>query len=182
MNVDQNVFFNKDTRIFAFDDSPFSRNDRFTNLVGVVMRKDLYLETLVKKKIQVDGNDVTERMLEAINEKGSGVNLIVVKGVTFGGFNILDMHKLYEKAQIPIVNVIDHEPNIAAIKEALIKHFEDWEQRLKMLKKGFEKIDSLYIQTEGVGIKATYKFLKQITINGIIPEPVRIADLIAGLL
>jgi Uncharacterized conserved protein len=50
--VDQNSLFNKDTRVFAFDDSPFTRKDEYTVLVGVIMRKDLYIETIVRKKIR----------------------------------------------------------------------------------------------------------------------------------
>ncbi len=180
--MDQNLLFNKDTRMFAFDDSPFLREDRVTHLVGIIMRKDLYLETVLKKEITVDGNDVTEKVLESMEEKGSGVNLIMVKGVTFAGFNILDMPAIYNKTGIPVINVIDHEPDTKAIKDALMKYFPDWEHRWNILKRRIEKVGSIFLQAEGIETKVAYKFIKQVTVNGSIPEPLRIADLIAGLL
>ena len=180
--MDQNSLFNKDTRVLAFDDSPFSRDDEFTSIVGVIMRKDLYIESVVKKAIHVDGLDATERILEIIREKGSGVNVIMTQGITLGGFNILDVKKLYEETGIPVINVVDHEPNMRAIKEALRKYFKDWRARYSILTEAFYKSDSLYIQSTGIDTKIAYKFLKQLTVTGNIPEPLRIADLIAGII
>jgi hypothetical protein len=179
--VDQNSLFNKDTRVFAFDDSPFSRNDESTSIVGVIVRKDMYIESLIRKEIKVDGLDATERVLEAIREKGSGVRVIMTQGITLGGFNILDVKRLYRETEIPIINVVDHEPNMKAIKEALRKYFEDWEVRYSTLSEDFHRFDQLFVQTTGIEPTMAYKFLKQMTINGNIPEPLRIADLIAGI-
>lgn len=179
--MDQNSLFNKDTRIFAFDDSPFSRNDEYTSLIGVIMRKDLYLESILKEKIRVDGLDVTEKILKAIKKKGSGVRVILVQGTTFGGFNILDMGSLFRETGICVINVVDHEPDLDAIKNALRKHFPDWQSRFKIFKKDFTKLGSLYLQTEGINEETAYKFIGQITVNGVIPEPLRIADIIASI-
>lgn len=179
--MDQNSLFNKDARIFAFDDSPFSRNDVSTNIVGVIVRKDMYIESLIRKEIKVDGLDATDRMLEAIREKGSGVRVIMTQGITLGGFNILDVKRLYRETNIPIINVVDHEPNMKAIKDALRKYFKDWEVRYSALSEDFHGFGPLFVQTTGIEPTVAYKFLKQMTINGNIPEPLRIADLIAGI-
>ena len=179
--MDQNSLFNKDTRVFAFDDSPFTRKDEYTVLVGVIMRKDLYIETIVRKKIKIDGMDVTEKILEAVGEKGSGVRVILTQGITFGGFNVLDVNRLFEKTQIPIINVVDHEPDMKRIKNALQKYFEDWELRYSSLSADFKKFDLLYVQALGMEPSLAYKFVTQITTSGTIPEPLRIADLVAGI-
>ncbi len=180
--MDQNALFNKDTRIMAFDDSPFSRDDEFTSIVGVIMRKDLYIESLVKKKIRVDGLDATERVFEAVKEKGSGVKVIMTQGITLGGFNILNVEKLYQETGIPIINVVDHEPDMKAIKEALRKYFKNWRKRYSALSENFHKSGSLYIQSTGIEMKIAEKFINQLTVNGKIPEPLRIADLIASII
>jgi endonuclease V-like protein UPF0215 family len=179
--VDQNLLFNKDTRIFAFDDSPFSRKDKFASIIGVIMRKDMYIESLIKKKIRVDGSDVTDVVLEILKEKGSGIKLVMTQGTTFAGFNILDVRRIFERTKIPIVNVVDHMPNMSSIKAALRKYFDDWEERYSILVGNFIQFDSLFIQSTGLQPKVAHKFLMQMTVNGILPEPLRIADLIAGV-
>ena len=112
-------------RVIAFDDSPFSRRDKHTSIVGVIMRKDLYIESLITKRIEVDGTDATEKILDTIREKGSGVRVIMTQGITLGGFNVLDVKELFRETGIPIINVVDHEPNMKAIKDALKKYFEE---------------------------------------------------------
>ncbi len=179
--MDQNSLFNKDTRVFAFDDSPFSRSDEYTYIVGVIMRKDLYTESIVKKKIKVDGLDSTQKVLDAIREKGAGVRIVMTQGITLGGFNILDVRELFAKTGIPIINVVDHEPDMRAIKEALKKYFEDWELRLSLLSEDFHRFDKLYIQGVGIDPEVANKFTRKMIVNGNIPEPLRMADLIAGV-
>lgn len=180
--MDQNSLFNKDTRILAVDDAPFSRGDKFTSMVFLIVRKDLYIESIFKKTIEIDGLDATDRIIEGIREKGNGVRVILTQGITLGGFNILDVTRLYNETNIPVINVVDHEPNMISIKEALQKYFKDWKTRYASLSERFERHDSLYVQSTGISIKIAGKFLNQVTINGKIPEPLRMADLIAGVL
>ncbi|MGC8562866.1 MAG: DUF99 family protein [Thermoplasmata archaeon] len=180
--MDQNSLFNKDTRVLAVDDAPFSREDRFTSIVGLIMRKDFYIESIFKKTIEVDGLDATDRVIEGIKEKGTGVKVLMTQGITLGGFNILDVKRLYEETKIPVINVVDHEPNMNAIKEALQKYFKDWEIRYSVLSEDFQRLGPLYVQATGISSKIAYKFLNQMTINGKVPEPLRMADLVAGII
>lgn len=179
--MDQNSLFNKDTRIFALDDSPFSRGDEFACIIGVVVRKDLYIESIVKGLIRVDGLDATDKVAQMIEERGEGIRIIMTQGVTFGGFNILDVKYLFERYEIPIVNVVDHRPDMVAIKRALQKYFEDWEIRYSKLKDGFKEFGPIYIQSIGIEPETANKFLIQVTRGGTFPEPLRIADLVASI-
>ncbi|MCL4447665.1 MAG: DUF99 family protein [Thermoplasmatales archaeon] len=179
--MDQNLLFNKDTRIFAFDDSPFTREDEFTSIVGVIMRKDLYIESLSKGRIRVDGDDVTEKMIELVYERGSGVRVIMTQGTTFAGFNVLDINRLFNETGTPIINVVDHRPDMDSIREALRKYFDDWEARYSVLSENFTRFNSLYVQSLGIEPDTANKFIEMMTVNGIIPEPLRIADMVAGI-
>ncbi|MGC8645107.1 MAG: DUF99 family protein [Thermoplasmata archaeon] len=180
--MDINSLFNKDTRIIAFDDAPFSRGDRHAVLLGLIMRKDMYIESIFKRKIEVDGSDATEAVVSMVREKGSGVSLIMTQGITFGGFNILDVDEVFHSTGIPIINVVDHEPDLAALKSALRKHFIDWERRFSLLQGHFSRADRLYIQSIGLDFKQAYKFVKQVTLSGQMPEPLRLADMIASVI
>ncbi|MEM0140720.1 MAG: DUF99 family protein [Thermoplasmatales archaeon] len=179
--MDPNSLFNKDTRIMAFDDAPFSRGQSHTFLIGLVMRKDMYVESILKGRIQVDGEDSTDAVMSMIEEKGSGVSVIMTQGITFGGFNILDVNGIFSKTGIPVINVVDHEPNTERIRSALIKHFDDWERRVALLRGQFSEFNGIFIQALGVEPAHAYKFVRQVTLSGLMPEPLRLVNLIAGI-
>ncbi len=179
--VDQNSLFNKNTRILALDDAPFDREDTFTEIIGLIIRRDLYVESIVKKTIQVDGLDVTDKILEIIREKGDGIRVIMMKGITFGGFNILDVERLYQETKIPIINYMDHPPDIKAIENALRKHFKDWEERFSLFNKYEIKENGAYISCVGLDPLKASRFLNKLTRNGKIPEPLRMVNLIASI-
>lgn len=179
--VDQNLLFNKNTRILAVDDCPFSREYTHTNIIAMIIRRDLYIESIFKKEIDIDGMDVTEKIKEVLAEHGQGVRVVMVKGITFGGFNILDTDKLYRASGIPIINLMDHRPDMEAITKALKKHFSDWDSRLSLIGEFSNFEDDLYIQAVGIDTWLAVKFVKKLVKNGKIPEPLRLVDLIASV-
>ena len=65
------------------------------------------------------------------------------------------------------------------------KNFEDWKERLNLMKNG--KLHSvktlhnpIYIKCVGVSIEEAKEIIKISTIRGVIPEPIRVAHLIAS--
>lgn len=182
MKVDENSLFNKNTRIMAIDDSPFSRDQKFAVLLAVIIRKDLYIESIFKKYIEVDGLDSTETVISMIREKGSGISVMMTQGITFAGFNILDIEGVFRETGIPIINVVDHEPDFRALKNALTGHFPDWERRFSLLQGKFSRSDGIYVQSIGLSTRQAQKFVKQVTVSGQMPEPLRLAHLIASVI
>ncbi|MEM0073700.1 MAG: DUF99 family protein [Thermoplasmatales archaeon] len=179
--MDLNSLFNKDARIMAFDDAPFSRGQRSTSIVGLIMRKDMYIESVLKDRISVDGDDSTDVIISMVERKGSGISIIMTQGITFGGFNILDVNRLFTETGIPVVNVVDHKPDIDGMKDALVKHFTDWERRIHLLRGEFTEYKGIFIQTSGIGPIHAYRFIKQVTLAGNLPEPLRLVNMIAGI-
>ncbi|MCL5680881.1 MAG: DUF99 family protein [Candidatus Thermoplasmatota archaeon] len=179
--MDQNTFFNKDTRILAVDDAPFKKKDSTTKIVGIIMRRDLYIESLTVKNIQVDGMDVTDKVLEIINERGKGISVLLTKGLTFGGFNVLDVKRVFQETMISSINFMDHKPDMEGIRNALLNHFGDWEKRYNLLSGDFVEMNGMYVQSLGITTQTAIKFLNSITLNGKTPEPLRLADMIAAV-
>lgn len=108
----------------------------------------------------------------------------MLDGITFAGFNIVDIEKLFNKTKIPVIVIIKKFPNRNKIKEALKKHFKDWKERWKkVLNAGkiykVENLD-LYIQIKGLKLKDAIKIVKLSIKYGITPEPIRVAHLIAS--
>ena len=69
------------------------------------------------------------------------------------------------------------------IEDALKKHFDDWKERLEIINKGeMHEIKlgyTIYSKFFGIDEKEGKEIIKLATIRGAIPEPVRVAHLIA---
>ncbi len=85
----------KGIRILGIDDGPFKKNvDKETILTGVLIKPDGYIEGILLRTIAVDGTDVNEKILSMVNGRFlREINIIMTNGITFGGFNVMDIEK-----------------------------------------------------------------------------------------
>jgi endonuclease V-like protein UPF0215 family len=109
-------------RILGIDDAPFEKfKDKRTALIGAVFRGGNYLEGVLKKEIEVDGDDVTERIIEMVKgtrHKGH-LRVLMLSGITFGGLNIVDVKKLNKETQLPVIIVTRKLPDLSGMKKAI---------------------------------------------------------------
>ena len=174
-------------RLLGIDDSPFSFCEKYATVIGVVMRGGEYLECVLSRQISIDGEDATFTCIDMINNTKHRKQLraLLLDGVTMGGFNVIDVHKLYNSTNIPIITVTRDRPDFHKIKMALKNNFSDWEKRLNIMKKGRfnvvkTKYNPLYMKCVGIDVKDAKEIIKLSTIRGVVPEPIRIAHIIAS--
>jgi uncharacterized protein len=174
-------------RILGIDDSPFTFTEKYATIIGVVMRGGEYLECVLRNQITVDGDDATQICIEMIKhtKHRKQLKVAMVDGITFGGFNILDIHHLYTSTKLPIITITRDKPDFKKIRDALKKHFVDWEKRWTIIKS--EKIyeitttyNPIYVSCVGLPIDEAKEIIKLSTIRGVIPEPLRVAHIIAS--
>ena len=180
--IDQNYLLNKDARVLAVDDAPFSRENNFTWLLGLIMRVDGTIENLAKVSIKVDGEDATNAVGELVSIMGDGIRMIMLQGITFGGFNVVDIAALFKNTRVPVAVVIDRMPDMKSIEEALKKHFKDWQSRIEKMRNKIYSDGKVYYQFKGIDPNLGMKFIKRFIRNGNYPEPLRVANLIASIL
>ena len=174
-------------RILGLDDAPFTFTDSSTDVVGVIMRGNHYLEGVLHDTISVDGSDATtvcERMITKTRHVKQ-LKAILFDGATMGGFNVIDIERIYETTKVPVITVTRKKPDFEKIELALKKHFSDWENRLNLLEKGrLQKIQTshnpLYIKCLGISLAEAKEIITLATIRGVIPEPLRVAHIIAS--
>lgn len=180
-------------RIIGWDDTPFTFKDKETTLIGVVCRGGIQIDGVITTKIRVDGNDATEKLVKAINSSKhkEQLRLIMLDGITFGGFNIVDIEELYEKTKLSVIVVIREKPDMESIRKSLLK-FKDFKKRWNLIEragrvKEFEVRNkvlkgrkTIYYQNKGIDDYACEKIINLTAINSATPEPVRIAHLIAS--
>jgi len=174
-------------RLLGVDDSPFSFSDKYATVVGVVMRGGEYLECVLSRQISVDGDDATFIFVDMIKNTKHRKQLkaMLLDGVTFGGFNVVDIQEIYQSTGLPIVTVTRDKPDFYKIEKALKNNFVDWKKRLYLMKKGRlyvvkTRYNPIYVKCIGIDIEEAKEIIKLSTIRGVIPEPIRVAHLIAS--
>jgi endonuclease V-like protein UPF0215 family len=174
-------------RVLGIDDAPFSFSDSRTDVIGVVMRGHHYIEGVLHGFIEIDGLDATSICENLIlkTRHYPQLHAIFLDGATMGGFNVIDIESLWEKTKIPVITITRDEPDFEKIRLALKNHFSDWEKRYEMLKKGIlQKVDTvhnpIYMKCAGISFSQAKEIITISTIRGVIPEPLRVAHIIAS--
>ena len=173
-------------RVLGIDDSPFNFNDKKTQVIGVVMRLPSYIEAVMRCEVDVDGTDANEKLVKMINSSRYKVQLklVMLDGIALGGFNVVDIEDLHQKIDLPVVTITRDEPDLKTMESALKDHFEDWQTRLEIIKKGqLHKIEThhnpVYSKFMGMDIQEIEEIIQLSTVRGSLPEPLRVAHLIA---
>jgi len=174
-------------RLLGIDDAPFAFKDRYGIIIGVVMRGGEYLEGILKNQVSIDGDDATQICIQMIENSKYKKQLkaILVDGVALCGFNIVDIKEIYNSTSIPVITITRDKPDFEKIKTALQKKFKDWEKRFNLITKGElheikTKHNPIYVKFVGLSTNEAKEIIKISTIRGVIPEPIRIAHLIAS--
>ena len=174
-------------RVLGIDDAPFHFNQHKTSIIGIVMRGGSYIEAVLHRQVHVDGTDATHICIQMIEESRYKQQLrsILIDGVTLGGFNVLDCEQIYIETNIPVLSLTRDQPNFEKIKKALQQHFPDWKKRYALVEKGdlisFDLLNStLYGKCFGLTKDQAKEIIKLSTIHGTIPEPIRVAHLVAS--
>ncbi len=171
-------------RTLAIDDGPLS--DRVV-LIGTIFRGADWLDCVLRSEIARDGMDATEKMVGLTKESKhyDQLRLILLDGVTYAGFNVVDIVALNEQTKLPVIVVMRSPPNLEEIKEALV-NLDRQEERWKVIQKAGEIFDvstsygSIFIQLCGIDLPTAREIVHLTTTHSRIPEPLRVAHLIAS--
>ncbi len=169
-------------RVIGIDDSPFEKfSKKKTLIIGTIFRGGSWLDGVLSAKVTVDGNDSTSELVKMINKCKFKPQLqcILLDGIAFGGFNVIDVEKLNKKTGIPVIVVIRRKPDIENIKRVLININK--KNKIKLIDKaGLPfKVGKIYVQFKGLQLDEVKEILRITCTRSLIPEPIRIAHLIA---
>ena len=178
-----NSMVKKEIRVVGIDDSPFNKfKDKKILVVGVVMRGGLYVDGILSTNVEVDGADATNKIINMINKCKFKPQLqcIFLDGIAVAGFNVIDVRKLNNKTNIPVIIVIRKNPNLNNIKNTLIKI--KMKNKIKLLEKAGKviQIDKIFVQLVGIDLEKARRILKIACTRSLLPEPIRLAHLIAA--
>jgi hypothetical protein len=176
-------------RVCGIDDAPFEFGNRTARatVVGAVVRIPAYLEGVLRFDVAVDGFDATDEIAKALTASRflEQIRAVMIDGITLAGFNVIDIKGLSSKLSIPVITITRDRPDMESIESALKKHFEDWGERLTLISAApMEEIETeqnpVYIGYAGIGKEEAVRLTKETTIRGAVPEPIRMAHIIAS--
>ena len=173
------------TRTIGIDDGPFTKQQEYAPLVAALLDGH-HLRDVRVTRVTVDGLDATVKTVKLLGKWRPAPTIL--SGVTFAGFNLIDPHVLQEKFRVPVVVVVGSRPDNRAVKRALVKHFPDWKQRwaiirsLGPLRRVRTNPDEppIYYESFGCTPQEAASILKHCSYVSRLPEPVRVAGLIAS--
>ena len=170
------------SNVIGFDDAPHVRGSGgHVGLIGCVC-SGTRLDIVVRDVIQQDGGDVPAPMTRLVRDKQlTHVRAVLLQGITFAGFNVVDIHALSKSLDMPVLVVARKNPRLHLIFEA-VKRLDGWEAKRALMEAAGppEKCRDVWVQRAGLTLSEAEGMLERTTQHGIIPEPLRLAHIIAG--
>lgn len=172
------------SHVIGFDDAPFERGHRGdVLLVGVAYSADR-LEGVLSGRVRRDGINTTSTIarLVAGSHFAAHTQVILLQGIAFAGFNVVDMQELHRMLGMPVVAVSRRNPDLAAIKKALLTRVRGGARKWALIERmgPMEPVAGLFVQRAGIGLDETEQVIRRFALHGNLPEPLRTAHLIAG--
>jgi endonuclease V-like protein UPF0215 family len=170
--------------VAGFDDGPFERGHRGdVDLIGAVF-SGLRLDGVLRTRVRRDGINATERIAETIERSRFRryIQVILLQGIAFAGFNVVDIQALNRRLGVPVVVVTRREPDLASVREALLGAVPGGRRKWRLVERAGppQKIGDLWVQCAGCTCGVAAPLVKRLAVHGHIPEPLRTAHLIAG--
>jgi endonuclease V-like protein UPF0215 family len=194
----------------GFDDGPFARDHRGdVLLVGAVCSRTR-LDGVVTGRVRRDGADATRRMVEIVrgSQFAGHIRAVMLQGIAVAGFNVVDVRRLSDELSVPVLVLMRRPPDLSEVRRALFSEApavrppvrgasRKWRlivnagaieplgasRRSKRsggptgLRSGMPR---LWVQRVGLSLDAARRLVDATTLHGNVPEPIRLAHLIAG--
>jgi hypothetical protein len=180
----------QEIRIVGVDDGVFAPHTKgLADVIGIVFRGGYWLDGVMKTEVTIDGMDATEKIADMIKASPhyAQLRVVMLNGVTFAGFNVVDIAKLSELAGLPVIAVTREKPDFDDIHKALM-HLPQGEVRWKIIENASGLIrvrsrrgeDPIFMQIVGVSLEDAVKIVTETSTRSNVPEPLRVAHIIAS--
>jgi endonuclease V-like protein UPF0215 family len=163
----------------------FRPSAKESTLAGVVMRTDLIVDGFVFGAATVGGDDATRSVLKMFRKlRRADVNLLMLSGCIISRYNIIDLDELARLSGLPVVCLTYNETK--GIEGAIRRHFDRPEERIERYRRLGGRTAILlhtgyraFVRSARISDADAKRVLDAFTLQGGVPEPVRLAKLVA---
>lgn len=175
-----------DMRIVGIDDGAFrpTKNAKQRTLLVAVLFDNLRLVTLRVGSIEVDGTDANVVISSLVG--GMRCDIVMLSGISFGGFNVVDIAKLSKTLRRPVIAITGERPHNEAVRMALREHFADWKERWRKVRQAgrihsvaLHNEPRLYFEVQGATNLFAKKAIASTAVISRLPEPIRVTRILA---
>jgi endonuclease V-like protein UPF0215 family len=170
-------------RAIGFDDAPFDRARRGDVAIAGAVCAGTRFEGLVWGHVRRDGWNATAEVVRLLagGKFLPQLHLVLLDGIAFGGFNVVDLAALADALATPCVAVMRRPPDLAAVERA-IGRLPRARRRLAVLRRAgpVHRRGAFVFQVCGADPEETGRALARLTDRGAVPEALRLAHLVAG--
>lgn len=189
MSVKKFRTIKREIRVLGVDDGPFTPHQGYAPVVGIVFRGGYWLDGVLSTKVKVDGFDATDKISSMIVESPHyrQVRVMMLDGVTFGGFNIVNIKELNVLTKLPVIVVTRDKPDFREIHAALRnlpRRAERW-TAVQDAGQIFEvqtrsRGERVYMEICGIQESDARRIVQLTSTRSNIPEALRVAHLVAS--
>lgn len=150
------------------------------------MRRDLVVDGLSFGSTTIEGDDATENIVEMWKRLDrNDIACIFLDGLVVSMYNIIDGEKISQLTKLPVIALTFRESK--GLEDSICHHFrpraEEKLERYRMLGDRESILlrtgKRIYVRYWGVSFKVVKVLLDSFTLQGAIPEPIRLAKLLA---
>jgi endonuclease V-like protein UPF0215 family len=174
----------KGIRVLGIAES-FKKSSKKSTLAGVVMRRDLIIDGMAYGSATIEGDDATDSIIFMHRSLArDDVNCILLDGLVISMYNIIDGERVAGETGLPVIAITFEDSK--GLEDSIRHHFEDWRGKLLQYQKlgrreqvALKTGKNLFIRCWGLNQRKAVAILDSFTLQGSIPEPIRVAKLAA---
>lgn len=156
-----------------------------SRLAGVVMRKDLRIDGFAFSTVTVGGVDASTSVLNMVKGlKRRDINVIMLSGCVIAWFNIINASLIAAETGIPVI-CVTYEDSEGLIED-IRHHFPYDNDRISAYENLGDRFpvrlhtnQTIFIRSWGLPHEDAARLCDDFTLEGRIPEPLRVARLCA---
>jgi len=195
--------------VIGFDDGPFARRHRGDVLLVGAVCSGTRLDGVVSGRVRRDGANAARAMAALVrgSQFASHVRAVMLQGIAVAGFNVVDVRALRDALGVPVLVVMRRPPDMLAVRRALFSADPAARPSVRGAARKWGLIERageieplgawavaahdpptglrggsprLWVQRCGLSLEAARRLVARTTLHGNVPEPLRLAHLIAG--
>jgi len=164
----------------------FKDNEKISHLAGIVMRRDFIIDGFVFGHSTVEGNDATDAILQMHQKLNrDDISFVMISGLIISMYNIVDVKRIWNQLKVPVIGVTYEDSE--GIEDAIKYHFpdsyqskiEEYQRLGQRTKITLHTGHDVFVRIEGCEMQEAKNLLDAMTLQGSVPEPLRVAQMLA---